>query len=684
MSKKKTKIRQKSKKRGKSRANNQRHLPALRVSQADLELIKIDSLLARKEWDEARGQLHDLHSRYPTNENVLRELVNLAFDTGDLHSYLIYVRKLVPLAKSDGDMALGLAGGYAANTYPFAAYYYKQEFLRRFPDHQRAEEVRGLLAQDRELLDRLSPALGVEGEAGYELGYQHDLLRAEVELGDDAVALKLGRQILEEYPNFTPAFNNLSQLEFRMGNSETAIKYARHVLDIAPDNFQASANLTRYLYLLGHVEEATSQSNHLDSLQSTMAEFWTKKAETFTYLGQHARVDAVVREVEEYPELSQFPGMALLYHLGGVAALNMGDEKLARSRWEEALKDQPTLDLARENLDDLNQPESERHGPWPFTTQQWLPTTLFGDLKAIWAQQAKGRKTEQQIEHGVKKAIQGYFDDHPGLMGIFASLLAYGGEAGRDMVFNVAKTSEYPPLFEKVYAHALAQDGPDSSRLQATELLRQFGHMPTGTTRMWLQGKWHETLLFNFVVGEESEASYPMTSREARDAYVDAHELLRDENYSGARTLLERANKLQPDHPIILNNLAQCLERLGDQDAANTMVASVIKNCPDYLFGQISIINQLINNAELKQAQETLTPLLNRAKLHYSEFSAVADAQVRILVLRDEINGAKMWLDTWRKILPDEPKVDAWEIQLAIRKGGIADLLKKSLQDRVG
>ncbi|MEZ4664352.1 MAG: hypothetical protein R2911_43020 [Caldilineaceae bacterium] len=164
-----------------------------------------------------------------------------------------------------------------------------REFARNFPDHYRAADVRESLGEMEENLAKLQRELGVEGEAGYELGYLHDLLRADLELGDFSTARQTGRQIMAKHPDFAPVYNNLSQIEFMEGNHEQALAYTRRVLTLEPDNFQASANLTRYLFLLGHVEEAHAQAEHLASLPTRGLEFWVKQAEAFTHLGEHAR-----------------------------------------------------------------------------------------------------------------------------------------------------------------------------------------------------------------------------------------------------------------------------------------------------------------------------------------------------------------------------------------------------------
>ncbi|MEZ4664353.1 MAG: hypothetical protein R2911_43025 [Caldilineaceae bacterium] len=78
------------------------------------DLAQIQPLLNRREWDAAIEQLEELHARFPSNVEVLTELVNACYETNDIHQLLRYVRKLHPLMRRDGDVALNLGGAYMA------------------------------------------------------------------------------------------------------------------------------------------------------------------------------------------------------------------------------------------------------------------------------------------------------------------------------------------------------------------------------------------------------------------------------------------------------------------------------------------------------------------------------------------------------------------------------------------
>ena len=160
--------------------------------------------------------------------------------------------------------------------------------------------------------------------------------------------------------------------------------------------------------------------------------------------------------------------------------------------------------------------------------------------------------------------------------------------------------------------------------------------------------------------------------------------LMNEGKVRATQKLLERARKLEPNHPGILNNLAKCLESLGDAAGAEKIMVRVVEEFPDYFFGQIGLANKFLLEGDLDKAEEILAPLQQRRKLHYSEFFGLADTQIRFQLALDQVEGAERWLDMWRQVEPDHPQIRGWERQLGRGNGGgigqaLADLLKQPL-----
>lgn len=514
------------------------------------------------------------------------------------------------------------------------------------------------------------------------MGFLNDRMRAEVELGDFAKARQFGTELLAQYPEFVAALNNLSQIEFHDGNHEQAVRYARRVLALEPDNFQASGNLTRFLFLLGQVAEAEAQAAHLDALGVDSIEYHIKKAEALTYLGDHKRVVTAVDAGEALLDDSPYPGAGLLFHFGAVALLSLGDEKQARKRWQTALKLDPHLSLARENLADLARPRWERHTPWPFAMYQWIPQSLFADLKRMLRKELQTKRGDVLV-----REMQRYLDEHPALLHLFGVLLKRGDPEGRAFVLNMARYSEYPPLYQLLQEYVSSQDGPDESRTGALNLLNHAQQLAGGTTNMWIRGEWTEIMTLGFAIGDEGEVVFPIHSAQAEELLAEGTVLMRAQNFRKARNLFEQARDLEPDHPVILNNLAKTMEAEGDSAGAAAMMAYVLEAYPNYLFGQVGLANTLILEGKLDQVQAVLNPLLARKKLHYSEFFALADAEMRFQLAQGRVDGAEQWLNMWKQIEPDHPGARQWEQRLALQSdkgmlGALTDRLRRPLARR--
>src|SRR5262249_49908325 len=152
---------------------------------------------------------------------------------------------------------------------------------------------------------------------------------------------------------------------------------SRRVLELDSENVHALANLTRDLYLTGRDEEARTYAERLKAAPPVGFDVWTKKAETLSYLGD----DQALLDLWQDFQTSAGPGerhvSPIFLHLVAVAALRLGREKEARRHWGLALRRQPGFSPARANLEDLRKPVGERHAPWPFTLNYWIPAKLL-------------------------------------------------------------------------------------------------------------------------------------------------------------------------------------------------------------------------------------------------------------------------------------------------------------------
>ncbi|MBU0702552.1 MAG: tetratricopeptide repeat protein, partial [Chloroflexi bacterium] len=206
-------------------------------------LHEAERLTKKKRWAEARDLLLDLDRRYPRRPEVLTHLVNACFELHDTEGYQYACERLVKADPNNGDAALGLAGAHLEGLRPVLALRAFRHFLERWPDHKRASEVRGTVADLEAKMPALLKDLGIssesENDASWQLAIQHEEMQVHLAQGRFRQVQQTAQAILQRYPEFAPALNNLSIAHWADGQTDQAIQAAQQVLTFEPENVHA-------------------------------------------------------------------------------------------------------------------------------------------------------------------------------------------------------------------------------------------------------------------------------------------------------------------------------------------------------------------------------------------------------------------------------------------------------------
>ena len=609
-------------------------------------LDQAQSLMNRKRWLEARTALEELDRRYPNRPEVLTDLVNVNYELNDIHHYQWACARLLKVEPNDPEITLALAGSYLLNFRPALSLRTFRQFLERWPDHERADEVRQNVASIEEKMDELLSELGEAGEEGLEIAAMHEEVQSALEQGDYTQGRKVAEKLLVRRPDLIPVLNNLSLIYFAEGELDQAIATAERVLNLAPENYHALSNLTRYLYLSGHTDEAEQRAGQLKALKSDAEDASVKKAEALGYMGDDEGVLEVFKEAEQAGR-SEAP---LLYHLAAVAALRLGREDEARRHWREALKLSPGFDPAKENMDDLRQPVGERHAPWAFTFGNWVPRKAIGDLLRLVGPAARGSD-----EKALQRATQRFLDQHPEIARLVPILLDRGDKEAREFAMRVALMVKTPEMLAALRDFSLGQRGPDKMRMEAANAASSAGLLPAGTVRLWMQGKWQDLMLIGYEIYTEAETKY---RPRVADLLTEGSIALQEGDAEGAERLLKGALELEPDAPEIMNNLALAYEKQGRSEEAISLVREAHRRHPDYLFARVGLARKYIAEGELDQAEALLQPLISQKRFHISEYNGMCNAQIKLFVAQKNPEAARSWLDVWAAVDPDHSAIN--------------------------
>jgi tetratricopeptide (TPR) repeat protein len=620
-------------------------------------------LLEKGRASEALPILKELDSAYPEQPEVLASLVNAYYDLHDMSNYEYAIRRLFRMESPDPELTFGLAGAYMANFRPALALRTFEEFLRRWPGHPRAARVRKEIPIIEKDLQESARELDLPYEQAYDLMLQHEELRYCLGHGEYRQARQLAEKLLRRFPNFIPALNNLGQIYAVEGQLEKSMEIARRVLQLEPENIHALSNLARLNFLSGHPVEAHEFGDRLKHSQAGVSDQWSKVAEALTFLEDDTGVLALHEQAKAAHELEPPDVDEIFYHLLGAAATFLGKDEVARKHWKKALKINPNLEWAKENLKDLEKPASQRSGPWAYPIENWLLGHILRELSETMRKQKRSSAKSE-----VQAALSLFFEEkHPEVIFLASHLVERGDAKARQFVVRIAAVTGHPALVEVAKGFVFGKRGAFDERMQAAQILSEAELLPSGMFQMWSEGEWREVTLLSMEISPEAVETH--LPKKVRDLSYEAFEALNDRDGKRAQAALEKALALYPDDTLLLNNLSLAFELQGQTDKAHQMAREIHTRFPDYFFGIVGVARLATDDGDLEQAHELLNGLMQRKKLHTSEFVALCVAQFDVWLADGNREAARTWLEMLEKADPENPNLASMRRKVGKRTG---------------
>ena len=461
----------------------------------------------------------------------------------------------------------------------------------------------------------------------------------------------MAERLIARQPRFVPAYNNHAPMPaYHDGKVAAAIDLTARALIVEPDNVFALSNLVRFLAASGKMAEARRQAERLKQLEPTTLELACKQAEAATWIGDNADVLALFAAAQRLESAREPHETALLHHLAAVASFHLGDERAAREHWQAALHRCRGSRRRKAILDDLKQPIGKRHAPWSCDFATIVPKNLIGGLIARMTS-GRGRDPNRVPV----AAAKGFVATHPEVEGLVPLLLNLTEGSGRELAMMLAILVRSPAMLEAVRDFALSQRGPDAMRTQAATLADDEGLLPDSPVQLWINGEWHPVAMQRYQIhGDAVKRKHAPGVFALIENGVAA---LQVGDFVGAEALLRRALAIDPDDPVVMNNLAGALAELGRLAETEAIAERLVEHHPDYLFGRTALAGILAQRGELARARDLLKPLLNRRRFHHNEFAALSIAQIRLLVAENNLEQARVCLDMWRQSDPDHPAI---------------------------
>ena len=603
--------------------------------------------------EQALETLSELERHFPNSADVLGFMSNAYYDLHDIHSYLWTMYQLHRLIPNRLEVNLGLAGAYLANDRLGLALRTFRNFLKKWPKYEDAEEIKKTTATLETALIEILAKLDFTLENGLDFACKHEELQVLMEHQETQRCRQLAEALLKQRPSFAPVWNNLSQVYWIEGDLAKAIDTCDRVLKLEPDNIHALSNITRYLFIQGNSEDVTLFAQKLKASHADAADGWVKKAEAFCFIGDDEGAVSLLEEARQakaQSELNEY-----FYHWVAVSAYRLGRKSEAHRYWNKALKINPNFSLATENLEELKKPANEQNAPWAFSFSTWFSHKIIQELLLLAERTSNNKKN-----NAVSTALTRFIDSHSELLNITHALLKRGDPYSKDFIIKMADFSAHPKLLAALKDFAFGQNGPDSLRMEAAQILSKHDWVEAGETRLWLNGEWQSTILMGFeITGEPDPKSMPHPK--VQPLLTKAIDALHKKDGKLAEEFIRKALVIDPNSPTLHNNLAVALDMQGYKKDASAMIDQIIKQYPDYFFGQVSAARKAMNAGDLKKAREILNKLMTRKQYHVTEFSALCSVFVDLSIEDDQPDAALSWFEMWEGAYPEDPRLEQFQ-----------------------
>lgn len=234
-----------------------------------------------------------------------------------------------------------LANNYAHLGFFKDAYHHVKLYLEHDPDgdfSEDAEELLEILALEYDDLEE-------------EFYHQDDLIvkqeqaRELLESGYFQKAIELLKEVVQEYPEYWSAYNNLALAYFYLGKAEKAEAILDDVLRLNPGNLHALCNQLVFAHYQGRYKFVAEMREKLKKVQPLLSEHQFKLGTSFALVGEYDHAYLWLKKLYK----AGFDGDGPFYYWLSYAAYFTGRETFSQSIWKKVLE--------------LN-PDKEGHEPW--------------------------------------------------------------------------------------------------------------------------------------------------------------------------------------------------------------------------------------------------------------------------------------------------------------------------------
>lgn len=609
------------------------------------ELVHAEALLRREQWAEAHSLLTRLKAAYPENLDVLTFLLKVYFELGQLHQYQATCVEFLALKPNDARVNFLLGYAYVLNYYPLLGVQQYRYAIERWPDHAGNVEGKEHLAMIEPNLSEVLDNMGLNYPDDWEIGILYEQARAYTETDQPQKAITAAQALLQQRPDFVPGHNSLAMAYMANDQYEDAIATLQTTLLTHPDSILLRANLVRFLCLRGNFADAETHKPQLLANPSTDLDDLTRKAEALAYLDDMTAIVDLLASVPPDPDNDSQPlASGLFHHLAAVALARKGDPIAARKQWNLALKLYPDMGVAKENLDDFDMMPIFKEGPWPFELSSWLENGAYQDLRQVAIAMTPERDPQPALVTAVEKLLANY----PFISQLVSVWLKRGSPTARMLAMVIAKSCPNETHIAAVNEFVAGTFGSDSQRYHMASYLAHQQQLTT--TQLWLDGKWHENpplAAYDIIpapVGVETPEAEELLRKALKKIALESAKAA-----EMAETYLKQALEIEPNNPVLLNNLALAYTHQQRLSESRQLTQQIIDQYPEDLDSRVAMAQLYLQEENLEAAETVINKLLCRSSFTEDDLVSLMLTRSRLLMLQGQENMARLW---FQEILP--------------------------------
>ncbi|TDL32541.1 tetratricopeptide repeat protein [Jeotgalibacillus sp. S-D1] len=166
-------------------------------------------------------------------------------------------------------------------------------------------------------------------------------------------AIELLEEVVERFPDYWSAYNNLALAYFYFGETEQATALLTEVLNRNPGNLHALCNLAVFYHYQERTDELEQLMDALEHVRPFLFEHRFKLGATFALVGRHKKAYGWLKSLVK----RGFEGDAGFYFWLSHSAWHSGHEKVSADAWKRVLSEQPD----KEGLEPWNGEKIERN-----------------------------------------------------------------------------------------------------------------------------------------------------------------------------------------------------------------------------------------------------------------------------------------------------------------------------------